>query len=197
MLSKSQIESFKATYGDKESRHLRNESQISVGIPFQLRTMREMRGWTQAEVAQKLGTTQNTISRLESSRAHAPNTSTLLRYAEVFDVALLVRFAPFSDFYDFNMRASHKSVAVPSFQEDLEDLEQQVVEQEDVKEAQSAQSVDASSDLLPAAPDITFGLFQSGKYPTESDRKPVASAVASHQALNAAVRPIAPQLAEG
>ena len=129
MLSKSQIKSFKEAYGDEESRHLRNESQINIGIPFQLRAMREMRGWTQHELAEKLGTTQNTISRLESSKAHAPNASTLLRLAAAFDVALLVRFAPFSDFYEFNTRATQKSVAVPNYCDDLADLEQETKKQ--------------------------------------------------------------------
>jgi transcriptional regulator with XRE-family HTH domain len=83
---------------DPEQRRYLVEAQIRQGVPLQLRAMREHRGWTQATLAEKLGTTQNAVSRLENPRTGKPSITTLERIAEVFDVALVVKFASFSDF---------------------------------------------------------------------------------------------------
>src|ERR1039457_2702170 len=80
---------------DPEIRQHTVESQIRIGLPFQMRAMREKKRWTQEIVAEKLGTTQNTISRLENPKTGKPTIKTLLRYARAFDVGLLVRFVPF------------------------------------------------------------------------------------------------------
>src|SRR5580704_9075423 len=85
---------------DPEQRHLIVEAQIRNGIPLQIRAMREDRGWTQAKLAEKLGTTQNTVSRIENPKTSKPSITTLQRIAEAFDVALIVKFAPFSEFID-------------------------------------------------------------------------------------------------
>jgi transcriptional regulator with XRE-family HTH domain len=103
---------------DPEQRHYLVESQIRQGIPLQLRAMREGRGWTQQALAQKLGTTQNAISRLENPRTGQPAIATLKRIAEVFDVALIVKFAPFSEFVDSLADLSAKSVSVPAYAEE-------------------------------------------------------------------------------
>lgn len=103
---------------DQEQRHLIVEAQIRNGIPLQIRAMREDRGWTQTALAEKLGTTQNTVSRLENPKTSKPAITTLERIAEAFDVALLVRFAPFSEFVDSVASMSRKSVAVPSYEKE-------------------------------------------------------------------------------
>lgn len=103
---------------DPEQRHYLIESQIRHGIPLQLRAMREGQGWTQATLAEKLGTTQNAISRLENPRTGKPTITTLERIAQVFDVALIVKFAPFSEFADSLSEMSDKSVSVPSYEEE-------------------------------------------------------------------------------
>jgi transcriptional regulator with XRE-family HTH domain len=103
---------------DPEQRHLIVEAQIRNGIPLQIRAMREDRGWTQAKLAEKLGTTQNTVSRIENPKTSKPSITTLQRIAEAFDVALIVKFAPFSEFIDSTAGMSPKSVAVPSYKDD-------------------------------------------------------------------------------
>jgi DNA-binding XRE family transcriptional regulator len=72
------------------------ESQISNGIAFQIRAMRKKHDWLQSMLAEKVGTTQNQIYRLENPATIKPRISTLKRIAAVFDVALVVRFVPFS-----------------------------------------------------------------------------------------------------
>lgn len=101
---------------DHEQRHLHVASQIRVAIPLQVRAMRESRGWTQTCLAEKLGTTQNAISRLENPASGKPNIGTLERLAEAFDVGLLVRFAPFSEFVKTVDGMSNNSVAIPNYE---------------------------------------------------------------------------------
>lgn len=48
---------------------------------------------TQAQVAERMGTTQTAIARLESGRAQ-PTTRTLQRYAEATGTRLRISFAP-------------------------------------------------------------------------------------------------------
>jgi transcriptional regulator with XRE-family HTH domain len=63
--------------------------------------MREARQWSQEELAAKVGMPQTAISRLESTRYGKPTITTLKRMAKVYDVALEVRFVPFSKFVDW------------------------------------------------------------------------------------------------
>jgi transcriptional regulator with XRE-family HTH domain len=106
---------------DPEMRRLLVDAQIRNGLPLQIRAMRESRGWTQKALAEKLGTTQNTISRLENPKDSKPSITTLKRIAEAFDVALLVKFTPFSEWVDSIGRMSRKSVAVPGYDEEIDE----------------------------------------------------------------------------
>ena len=104
---------------DPEVREHTVAAQVRIGIPFQLRAMREMRGWTQEAMARKLGTTQNTISRLENPRTGKPTIKTLLRIARVFDVGLLVRFVPFGFYRDVIEAMDATHIEIPSYDEEL------------------------------------------------------------------------------
>lgn len=81
----------------RRGRHLSVKFQITMGLGFQLRAMRKARGWTQAELAGRLGTARSVVSRLEQANDYVPSLTTLLRIGEVFDVALIASFVPFRD----------------------------------------------------------------------------------------------------
>ncbi len=81
----------------KKHRKLFVESQVKADIPFQIRAMRDERNWTQEQLGQALGMPQSVISRMENPDSGFLSIKTLLRVASVFDVALIVRFAPFSE----------------------------------------------------------------------------------------------------
>ena len=72
------------------------ESHLSKNLAFQIRGMRDREEWSQQELAGKAEMTQNAISRLENPFYGKATITTLKRIAAVFDVALVVRFVPFS-----------------------------------------------------------------------------------------------------
>lgn len=51
-------------------------------------------GMTQERVAEVMGTTKSTVSRLEASGKHSPSLSTLKRYAHAVGCKLVVKFIP-------------------------------------------------------------------------------------------------------
>ncbi len=81
--------------------------------------MRVSRGWTQEELAQASGKVQETISQLENPNYGSYTLKTLQRLAEAFDVALIVRFVPFSDLVDRMANLSPEDMAVPDYNHDL------------------------------------------------------------------------------
>jgi transcriptional regulator with XRE-family HTH domain len=109
-----------ASLQDKEYREIFNEEEIDTTLPFQIRAMREARHWSQQELADRVGMTQESISRLENLDTGSYSVKTLKRLAAVFDVALLVRFAPFSELVDWAANISEEALAVPEFARDTD-----------------------------------------------------------------------------
>src|SRR5438876_611832 len=101
------------------------ESHLDKGIAFQLRALRDRENWSQQELAAKVGMTQNAVSRLESSTYGKSTITTLKRLASVYDVALVVRFVPFSNLVDWvsgtprvDYGMSSSSFDIPAFNND-------------------------------------------------------------------------------
>lgn len=94
-------------------------SHIRNNVAYQLRTIREQRGWTQEELAQKANKTQNTISRLEDPEYGKLTIKTLLEIASALDVALLIKFVPFSQFFGEISNLSPEALSAKSFTEEF------------------------------------------------------------------------------
>jgi len=94
-------------------------SQISVNLPFQIRALREQRGWKQSILAAKSDMLQPRISAMESPGAAKFNLETLRRIASAFDVALVVRFVPFSELVDWSEQFNPDTFKIPDFEHDL------------------------------------------------------------------------------
>lgn len=103
---------------DKQYRDLFVENEIAVGIPFQIRAMREKKNWTQGELGKRTNKRQSVISQLENPDYVKFTLNTLKSLASAFDVALMVRFVPFSEIISRAANLSEEDVAVPSFSED-------------------------------------------------------------------------------
>jgi len=82
-------------------RQLFVESHIAKTIAYQIRATREKLGLTQQQLANEIGTNQNAIYRLESPNYGKATLTTLKRVAAALDVALVVRFVPFSELVDW------------------------------------------------------------------------------------------------
>ena len=102
------------------------EGQIKTGLPFQIRAMRNTRGWTQADLGRRVGMPQAIISRIENPDSGHASLKTFLRVASAFDVALIVRFAPYSELASwvegkpYEVRGlSPEYLAVPGFNDEV------------------------------------------------------------------------------
>jgi transcriptional regulator with XRE-family HTH domain len=108
---------------DRKFREAFVSSRIAHTIATQARVLRQRQDMSQAEVARLLGTSQNAIYRLENPKYGRPNISTLKKLASLFDVGLIVRFAPFSEIVDWTINLSEKSMEIENFTEENEGFE--------------------------------------------------------------------------
>jgi transcriptional regulator with XRE-family HTH domain len=109
LLDKLQKKSYRVAYVGE---HVRR------GVAYQIRALRDQRGWKQGELAKRLGKPQSVVCRLEDPSYGKVTVQTLLEIADVFDVALQVRFVPFSSFLRDTRDVSAASMEVPSFEDE-------------------------------------------------------------------------------
>lgn len=81
---------------NKEYRDAFVRSSVFSWIAFQIRELREQRELSQMDLANLSGKKQSVISRIETSSQNGMNLSTLFEVASALDIALLVKFVPFS-----------------------------------------------------------------------------------------------------
>ena len=91
---------------------------VRRGIAYQIRALRDQRGWKQGKFAEEMGKPQSVVSRLEDPDYGKVTVQTLLEIANVFDVALQIRFVPFSTFIRNSRDVSPSSMRVPEFKDD-------------------------------------------------------------------------------
>src|SRR5271157_2061776 len=108
---------------DKTYRDAFISDEIDVGLPMQLRSMREERGWKQSYVAEKTGTKQPRITLMEKPGYGNFSLNTLKKLATLFDVGLIVSFVPWSEMIDFTEAISNKRLSIPAFCREYERLE--------------------------------------------------------------------------
>lgn len=100
---------------DKQYRHGLIAAQIEVDLPLQLKALRKERGWSQPEMERRTGMKQSRFPLMERPGGASFTLDTLRRLAEAFDVALIVRFAPFGEFLDWSKDFNPETFTVPSF----------------------------------------------------------------------------------
>jgi transcriptional regulator with XRE-family HTH domain len=83
--------------GGKPHRDQFVAAHLSTNIAAQIQTMREARGWSQKDLADKAGMAPARISVMEDPSYEGLTLTTLKRIASAFDVALITRFAQFSE----------------------------------------------------------------------------------------------------
>jgi len=103
---------------NKEYRDIWFAEQINTGLSFQIRGLREQRGWSQAELGQQAGMAQSRISLMEDANYARFSLATLERLASAFDVGLMVRFKPYSCLVDDFVELDSSVLNMPSFEGD-------------------------------------------------------------------------------
>ncbi len=106
------------SFRDKRRRHHLAGVSIKRGLAEQIREMRSDRGWTQSDLARATNKAQATISQLENPDYGSYTIRTLERLGEAFDVALIVRFAPFSELATWVANLSPQDLAVQDYEHD-------------------------------------------------------------------------------
>jgi transcriptional regulator with XRE-family HTH domain len=108
----------KEEFHEEEYRHAYAEDFLNTKIATQIRVLREQRGWTQADLADKIGTKQAGVSRLENVNYSGWKIETLKRIARAFDVIFNAGFESFGNLLDEAEKFSRASLEKPSFDDD-------------------------------------------------------------------------------
>ena len=94
-------------------------SHLTHGIAHQIRDLRKQRGWSQSDLANKLGVkSQSTIARMEDPSYGNLSMNTLLKLSSVFDVALSIRFQSYGKFLFEREDLSEKAMQAEGFEDD-------------------------------------------------------------------------------
>ena len=94
---------------------------VGTGLAFQIRHLRDRRGWSQEELAHRTGPTthQETIAQWEDPDYGRYTLKSLKQLAAAFDVALVVRFAPFNELIEWTANLSPEKLTPKSFGEEI------------------------------------------------------------------------------
>lgn len=116
ILSKSMEKSF-LRLSRPTARRAFVESEVVTGLATQIRVLRQQRGWTQFELAKKLGTTQTVVSRLEDPSYGKQTVATLVALSAAFDTGLSVKFTSLLEMFRSSNRAVDRhELEVESFE---------------------------------------------------------------------------------
>ncbi len=103
---------------NKEYREALAVEHVNTTLAIQIRKMRESQQWSQSDLAARLGKHQETISQWENPDYGRHTITTLKSLAATFDVALLVKFIPFSELVRDMLNLSEIRLSPPSFSEE-------------------------------------------------------------------------------
>jgi len=105
---------------DKDYRHAYADEHLNLSIGTQIKVIREQQGMTQADLADRIGTKQAGVSRLESANYASWSIAALRRLAEAFDLRLRVSFEEFGTLWEEVHYFSRKSLERRRFDDDPE-----------------------------------------------------------------------------
>lgn len=150
---------------DNEFRGHFTSDQVYELLAVQIRQLREKHRWTQTELGDRAGMQQVQVSRTENPDYKGTRISTLSKLADAFDVALIVRLAPFGELIDWVANLSPASFEPASFDEELFTLEY-------------GTSRNRASEALVSAADNCFNIVELDAYrrSSPSDELPLLAA---------------------
>lgn len=83
----------------KDYRDSYMSGRVRTSIALQIRQLRESANLLQSKFAEKIGTRQSAVSRLENTEYGKVRVQTLLKIACEMNVALIVKFVSYDDFF--------------------------------------------------------------------------------------------------
>jgi len=86
-------------------------------LALQIRLLRENRGWSQAELAERAGLSCRAVQYAEDAVVGRVSVRTLKKIATAFDVALILRFTSWSDLLRW-LAVIDAWLATPSYEEE-------------------------------------------------------------------------------
>jgi len=104
------------------ARHAYVQAEVTTALAHQVRNLRMQRGWTQRDLAKRLGTTQAAVSRLEDPGYGRPTLKTLFQLSQVFDTGLQVRFVSTVGMLRDTWRPSPGADLVAPFEEEADNV---------------------------------------------------------------------------
>lgn len=105
-------------FKEKEYRHSYLDEFLDAWIATQIKVLREQRGWSQKDLAEKANMLQPRISALENVNYSSWSVNTLRKLAQAFDLTLRISFESFGDrTKDFD-QFSREYLERPSFDDD-------------------------------------------------------------------------------
>jgi transcriptional regulator with XRE-family HTH domain len=143
---------------------------IDNTIPFQIKTMRDQRGWSQEDLAKIANKKQEAISRLENPDYAKFTLKTLKELAAAFKVGLIVRFAPLSDLVKWELNLSTESLQVASYEDDLY-LQEKPAQEVELRDIIAPGAIQGNSMLVNANLPATSG---SGHFGPSGGNKEVS-----------------------
>lgn len=103
---------------NREYREALAIEHVNTTLAIQIRVMRENHQWKQSDLAARLGKHQETVSQWENPDYGRHSMTTLKALAGAFDVALLVKFMPFSELVQDMVNLSEARLSPRSFGEE-------------------------------------------------------------------------------
>lgn len=103
---------------DPDARTDHAEMLLDSTVALQIKTLRQQRGWTQRQLADRAGMKQSRISAMERTDYSSWSLSTLRRLAGAFDLRLRVTFEGFGSLLDDYTRLGREDLERPSFCDD-------------------------------------------------------------------------------
>jgi transcriptional regulator with XRE-family HTH domain len=107
---------------DTESRQAYMEACVEQDVAWQISINRKARGLTQKQLAEKVGTTQTSITRWEDPCYGRHSIGALVKIAHAFDCALLVRLIPYSKLAEISQDTSPSAFMSPSYESEIKEI---------------------------------------------------------------------------
>jgi ribosome-binding protein aMBF1 (putative translation factor) len=90
------MDEHKPKWMDKEYRQAYMEATVGSNIPMQVHYIRKHRGLSRKQLAKMIGVSKKDIRKFEDNWWMLTDVNTLLKIANAFDCALMVKFVPYS-----------------------------------------------------------------------------------------------------